>query len=155
MKRFVIAGIAVAQLTSARADERPLHGSIGAGGALVLTGNGGDRFRGEATIDIKPRSRFGGLLAWRAFDQEHDGIVMAGIVFEAAAARPRLLLDLHGDLGFDLDTRDPVLGGGLRTTVGVIGPLAVVLDSGLYLVIDGLEDSRVQLQSSALVAVRW
>ena len=80
---------------------------------------------------------------------------MAGVVFEAAAARPRLVLDLHGQVGFDLDTRDPVLGGGLRTTVGVIGPLAVVLDSGLYLVIDGLEDSRIQLQSSALVAYRW
>jgi len=155
VKSGVVAGVIVALLGRARADDRPLHGSVGAGGSLLLTGHGGDRFRGEIAIDLEPRSRFGGLLAWRAFDQEHDGIVMAGVVFEAAAARPRLLLDLHGEVGFDLDSRDPVLGGGLRTTLGIIGPLAVVLDTGLYFVVDGLEDSRVQLQSSTLVAYRW
>lgn len=155
MKSGGVVGVVVALLGSAHADDRPVRGSAGAGGSLLLTGHGGDRFRGEVAIDLKPRSRFGGLLAWRAFDQEHDGIVMAGVVFEAAAARPRLVLDLHGEVGFDLDTRDPVLGGGLRTTVGIIGPLAVVLDTGLYIVVDGLEDSRIQLQSSTLLAYRW
>jgi hypothetical protein len=76
-------------------------------------------------------------------------------VFEAAAARPRLVLDLHADLGADLDARAPLAGGGLRTTLQLVGPLGVVVDSGAYLVIDGIERTRLQLQSSALLAVRW
>jgi hypothetical protein len=137
------------------AADRPLHGSIGAGGALVLTGERGDRQRAELAIELKPKSRYGGLVAWRAFDQDRHGLVTAGLVYEGAAARPRLVLDLHVDLGVDLDEKAPVIGGGLRTTLTVIGPLGVVLDTGAYFVIDGVDNSRLQLQSSALVAARW
>ena len=147
--------LALVLATATARAERPIHGSIGVGGAFLLTGHRDDRFRGEVAIDLKPRSRFGGLLAWRTFDETHDGIVMGGVIYEAAAARPRLVLDLHGEAGFDLDTRDPVVGAGIRTTLGIIGPLAVVLDSGAYLVVDGIDDSRLQLQSSMLVVGRW
>ncbi|MEJ7603198.1 MAG: hypothetical protein WKG01_35250 [Kofleriaceae bacterium] len=146
--------VAFALAGTAHAD-RPVHGSAGIGGAFVAIGSRGDRLRGEAMLELKPRSRFGGLLAWRTFDQTHDGIVMAGVIFEAAAARPRLVIDLHGELGFDLDTRDPAVGGGIRTTLGVIGPLGVALDAGLYAMLDDLETSRLQLATSALVVARW
>jgi hypothetical protein len=135
--------------------ERRIHGSLGAGGALLATGGGGDRGRLELTADVKLRGRFGALAAWRAFDDEHRGLVTAGVVYEAGAARPRLVLDLHADLGADLDARAPLAGGGLRTTLAIVGPLGVVLDSGAYLVIDGVEGTRLQLQSSALLSIRW
>jgi hypothetical protein len=134
---------------------RRFHGSVGAGGALLLTGDGGDRLRLDIAVDAKLGGRYGALLAWRALDEGRWGILTAGLVFEAGAARPRLVLDLHADLGADLDVRAPLAGGGIRTTLGIVGPLGVVLDSGAYLVLDGLDGTRLQLQSSALVAVRW
>jgi hypothetical protein len=134
---------------------RRVHGSVGAGGALLLTGDGGDRARLEVAADLKLGGRFGALAAWRAFDEGRRGLVTAGVVLEGAAARPRLVLDLHADLGADLDAGAPLAGAGIRTTLQLVGPLGAVLDSGGYLVLDGIERTRLQLQSSLLLAVRW
>lgn len=147
----VLAGAAHA----AHADARPWHGSAGAGGALVLTGDRGDRQRAEVVLVVKPRSRFGAVLAWRAFDQDRHGLATIGVVYEGAAARPRLVVDLHADAGLDLDATAPVLGGGITTTLAIVGPLGVALDSGAYLVVDGIDDTRLQLQTSARVVARW
>ena len=145
--------------TYAHAD-RPIHGSVAAGGSLVLVGSDGDRLRNEISADFKPWSRYGVILGWRAFDEAslgdgaHDGMLTAGIVFEAGAARPRLVLDLVGEVGWDLDQSAPLAGAGIRNTIGVIGPLAVVLHSSLYIVIDG-DDTRVHVQGNALVGLRF
>jgi hypothetical protein len=135
--------------------DRGLHGSAGAGGTLVWTGAQGDRFRFDVTFDLKPRARYGVLLGWRAFDEDHRGLVTAGISYEGAAARPRLVLDLHADVGVDLDHPAPLAGGGIRTTLMLAGPLALVLDTGAFLVVDGIDGTRLQLQSNALLAARW
>jgi hypothetical protein len=137
---------------TARAD-RPVHGSIGGGTALLLTGDNGDRNRFDLEADLEPHSRWGALVAWRAFDDKHSGIVGAGVIYEAGAARPRLVVDLHGDAGFDLDARAPMVGGGLRTVIAIYGPFGVALEAGGYLVIDGVADTRLQLATGfALVA---
>src|SRR5262249_45607242 len=131
--RAMIALVLVAR--SARADDapRPIHGSVGVGGSLLLTGAQGDRFRLDAAVDLKLHSRYGFSLAWRAIEQtgdtKFDGLVIAGLVYEGAASRPRLVLDLHGDAGFDLDARRPLVGAGIRTTLTAIGPLGVVGDT--------------------------
>ncbi|HWU88884.1 MAG TPA: hypothetical protein VN253_16575, partial [Kofleriaceae bacterium] len=83
------------------------------------------------------------------------GLVCAGLVYEAASSRPRLVLDLHAELGADLDIAAPLAGGGVRATIAVAGPLGVVVDSGGYLVIDGIAETRLQLQTAALIAARW
>jgi hypothetical protein len=62
---------------------------------------------------------------------------------------------MHADIGADLDAHAPLVGGGIRATVGVIGPLGVVLDGGGYLIIDGADNSRLQLQSALLLSARW
>ena len=134
--------------------DRGVHGSAGVGGTFLTSGGRGDRGRLEATLDLSIRSRYGVLLGWRAFDTTHDGLLTAGLSFEAAAARPRLVIALHADAGADLDARAPLAGAGIRLTVGVLGPLGVVLDGGGYLVIDG-DDTRLQIQSSLLLAARW
>ena len=137
---------------TARAD-RPIHGSIGGGTALLLTGDNGDRNRFDLEADLEPHSRWGALVAWRAFDDKHSGIVGAGVIYEAGAARPRLVVDLHGDAGFDLDAKAPMVGGGLRTVIEIYGPFGVALEAGGYLVIDGVADTRLQLATGfALVA---
>jgi hypothetical protein len=147
---FLVALAAV----SARA-ERPLHGSLGAGSTLIATGAEGDRFRFDLALDVKPWSRYGFVLGWRAFDVDRRGLVTAGLVYEGAAARPRLVLDLRAELGVDLDRPAPAAGGGLRTTLTLIGPLALALDTAAYLVIDGIDGTRLQLQGSTAVVVRW
>jgi hypothetical protein len=151
--RVLVTVIAVAP--AAAAADRPVHGSVGFGGSLVWTGDRGDRSRLDVELDLEPRSRYGAIVAWRAFDRDHHGLVMAGLVFEAAAARPRLVLDLHADAGADLDARAPLVGGGLRTTITLHAPIAIALDSGGYLVLDGVDDTRLQLQGNVIVVVRW
>lgn len=149
----------LACLAATTAHARPIHGSIAAGGALLVTGSDGDRLRNEVSVDLKP-SRYGVILGWRGFDAgslgdgDHDGMLTGGLVYEAGAARPRLVLDLVGEVGWDLDQEAPLVGGGIRNTIGVIGPLAVVLHTSLYVVIEG-GDTRVQLQGNALVGARW
>jgi hypothetical protein len=135
--------------------ERPVHGSVGGGAALLLTGHGDDRGRFELELDIEPASRFGGHLAWRAFDDDHRGLLLGGLVYEAGAARPRLVVDLHGDVGADLDVYAPVLGGGVRTTLTIWRVIGLALDTGAYLVIDGVDDTRLVIATSASLAIRW
>jgi hypothetical protein len=57
------------------------------------------------------------------------------------------VVDFHGDAGFDLDVNAPMVGGGLRTVIEIVGPLGVALDTGGYLVIDGVADTRLQIAS--------
>jgi hypothetical protein len=147
--------IAIAALCAPAYADRPVHGSAGGGHSFLWTGAGGDRNRFELEIDVEPRSRFGALLAWRAFDLDHAGMVMAGLVYEGAAARPRLVIDLHADLGADLDQRAPVIGGGIRTTLTIWAPFGIGLDSGAYLVIDGVDDTRLAIATSGSVVIRW
>ena len=147
--------IAVAALaTSAHAD-RPIHGGASAGGTLLLTGDDGDRQRAEVEADLEPHSRYGVLVAWRGFDRGHHGLVCAGLVYEAGAARPRLVIDFHADAGVDLDQRAPMLGGGLRTTFALVGPVGLALDSGAYLVIDGVAHTRLAIALGAGIAVTF
>lgn len=152
MRPLVVAAIVSLFGVPARAD---IHGSVGAGGALVLSGDRGDRTRADVAFDLTLRGRFGVIAAWRGFDDARRGLVMAGVAYEAAASRPRLVLDFHAAAGADLDARVPLVGGGLRTTVALIGPVGVVLDMGAYLVLDGIDDSRLQLQSALLAVARW
>jgi hypothetical protein len=143
------------------AHARPIHGSIGGGGAIVIAGEDGDHFRNELSLDLKWRSRYGAILGWRAFDYgsfgdgEHKGLLTGGLVYEAGAARPRLVLDLTLEAGADLDQEAPLVGGGIRNTLTIYGPLGVVGHLGAYLVIDGVDDSRLHLQSNLLVVLRW
>jgi hypothetical protein len=139
----------------ARADDRSLHGSAGAGTSLAITGAGGDHLRFDVAIDLKPKSRYGVTVGWRQFDADHRGLLVGGIVYEGAAARPRLVLDLHAGAGVDLDRPAPLVVAGIRPTLAIIGPLALVFDLSAYVILDGVDNSRLQLASSTLVALRW
>jgi hypothetical protein len=135
--------------------DRPVHGSIGGGSALLLTAHDDDRLRYELELDIEPGSRYGGFLAWRGFDGGHHGMLLGGIVFEGGAARPRLVVDLHGDVGADLDQEAPIVGGGVRTTLTLYKVLGLAFDGGAYLVIDGVDDTRLRIMGSTSLVARW
>lgn len=142
-------------LVASTAHARPWHGSVGGGTSFLLSGDNGDRNRFELEADVEPASRWGALLAWRGFDDDHKGIVDAGVIYEAGAARPRLVVDLHADIGFDLDQKAPMIGGGLRTVIAIVGPLGVALDTGPYLVIDGVDNTRLQFATGASLVARF
>jgi len=133
----------------------PGTGSAGSGGPLSLLAHADNRLRAGIALDIEPGSRYGGIVAWRGFDDKARGMLLGGLIFEPGAARPRLVVDLHADVGADLDQGAPVVGGGLRTVLTIWGPLGVALDGGAYLVIDGIEDTRLRLMGSTALVVRW
>lgn len=150
-----VAALAALMVRAPAQADRAVHGSVGGGSALLVTGHDDDRLRYELELDVEPRSRHGVHAAWRGFSAGHRGMALAGVTYEAAASRPRLVLDLHADLGADLDQRAPVTGGGVRTTIAVWGPLGVALDGGAYLVLDGVERTRLRIAGSTSLVARW
>lgn len=132
-----------------------MHGSIGAGPSLALTGAEGDRLRYDVALDIKPSGRYGLTVGWRQFDTERRGLLVAGVVYEGGAARPRFVLDLHAGAGVDLAIPAPLVAGGIRPTLAIVGPLALVFDLSAYVILDGVDNSRLQIASSTLVAFTW
>jgi hypothetical protein len=152
-----LAAITLVTLVGARLAwaDRAVHGSVGVGGPLLLTAHDDNRLRAELELDIEPGSRYGGFVAWRGFDDTAHGMLLGGLIFEAGAARPRLVVDLHADIGADLDQDAPVIGGGLRTVLTVWGPFGLAFDAGAYLVIDGVDDTRLRIMGSTAIVVRW
>ena len=148
-----LAVIAIAAPATARADDT-WHGSIGAGGSLLVTGAGGDALRLDGAIAYQPFERFGFVAAVRAFDDApRDALVTAGLTWEAAASRPRIAVALYADAGVATAETLPVLGLGVRTTIAVFGPLGVVADTGAHLVLDGVDDTALVISSALLLAL--
>jgi hypothetical protein len=76
-------------------------------------------------------------------------------MYEAAASRPRLVIDLHADAGADLDHRLPLAGGGARTTLELVGPLAIAVETGAYLVIGDVASTRLVISTGAAIAATF
>jgi hypothetical protein len=168
VNRLALAAVLLAA-GSAAADPpkpRPFRWSIGAGTALLFTGlHDGPRNRADAHLDLDPGGRFGRfglLLAARQLTFSPfaaDGMLTAGLKYEAAAARPRLALALHADAGVTLSDHAPVVGGGLETHLWIwpskLGPLAVVFDLTGELVLSSVDDTRLVLSTATRLAVAF
>lgn len=153
------AAVTAATARSAAAEPpRPWHAGVGAGGSVALLGPVTTGL--TASADLSPGGAFGrfGLRAEaRTLDDEladgiDAGLLMGGVMYEAAAARPRLAVALHGELGAALPDGRPVAGGGVATTLWIVGPLALGLDSAAHLLIDGV-DSELILAGSLTARV--
>ena len=173
MKALVVIAALVLAPAAAVAEEveeptegpRPFRFSVGAGGALLLTGAGEEgRNRADAHLDIDPGGRFGRFgvtlalrqMTWEPFAD--DGLATIGIKYEAAAARPRLAIALHGDVGASF-AGDPAAGGGIASTLWLIPkwvrPIALVLDATAHLVIDGADNTRLVLASATRLSLSF
>jgi len=136
---------------------RPLHGSLGAGGATVF--GGADRLTAAGAIDVLPGGRFGkwGLIgAYRDVELRPvagHGMLTLGVIREAAAARPRLVILLHADLGVAWGPTAPVIGGGVKTYLGVIGPLGLAFDVTAHVIAPSVDDSHVVISLGMLGAL--
>ena len=156
MWRLVLSAICVIGLLQdcrpVAAEERPTYVSVDAGGYGAITGP--DKRGWAASAHLFPGgrlARFGLRADWRSLG-DSSGVVTGGLAFEAAAARPRLQLSLHGDVGATLDSSKPVAGAGIRASVWIIGPLYAALDGGGLLYYDGV-DSSLSLGTSVLIGL--
>jgi hypothetical protein len=123
-----------------------VHGAVGVGGFLGLTGPG--RFGLAAEAEVFPAWSLGSLgdrvglgLRYRGFDGLARGIVAGGPVYVAAATRPHIAIEMHGDIGLLYGTADGnrlLLGGGVRTQLGLFGPVAVALHGDVYYALEHL-----------------
>lgn len=98
-----------------------------------------------AELEILPGGIFGHLGAgayYRGHERLERGLVALGLVYEVGAARPRLTMSLHADVGYDLASELPVVGAGVRSCLGVTGPLVVSSDLTAHMFLDGI-DSRL------------
>lgn len=123
-----------------------MHWAVGVGGFVGLTGPG--RYGLAAEAEVFPRwpgqllgDRVGLGLRYRGFDGLARGIVAGGLVYEAAATRPHLAIELHGDIGMAIGLAGSdrlLLGGGVRTQIGLWGPVAVALHGDVYYTFENL-----------------
>jgi len=133
------------------------HAGIGAGGFVALLGPVSSGLVADAMLQPGGRlGRFGARVEGRTIDDEvaggiDGGLLLGGLVYEAAAARPRLAIALHGDAGIALPDARLVLGGGAITQLWLIGPLALGLDSSAHLILDGVDGTELIL-AGALTA---
>jgi hypothetical protein len=163
--RWLVVALALLQAARAHADDdddgddvvkpQPWHASAGLGGSFLLTGDGGDATRFDAAISFQfPRSKLGVVVAGRAFDDKpRDALVTAGVEYQAAASRPRLVLTLYADVGLETAGKHGVAGFGTRTVFRIIGPLAVIADTGFHFVLDGLDDTTLVIGSALMIGV--
>ena len=128
-------------------DSRAWAGGLGAGGYLALTGPASSGLSAVAAL-------YPGAWAGRAGvrvearttgddDRWDGGMFTAGLTYEAAAARPRLSLALHGEAGAIVPDARVAVGGGVELQLWLVGPLALALDSGAHLVVDGLDSEII------------
>jgi hypothetical protein len=157
---LAIAALLVAAPAAADPDPvapRPLHGSLGLGGATVF--GGVDRFSAASAIDVLPGGRFG---RWGVIGAFRDvglrpvaghGMLTLGVLREAAGARPRLVILLHADAGVAWGPTAPVVGGGVKTYLGVIGPLGLTFDVTAHLIVPSIDDTHVVVSVGMLGAL--
>ncbi|MBK7535266.1 MAG: hypothetical protein IPI49_07795 [Myxococcales bacterium] len=161
---------------SAAADVR-VHGSLGVGPALLLSGDLGDVLRVSAVLEFfgspelferpqrlersaRPgrfrRWRLGGGAALHAVGgDERLGLAVARLSMQAAASPPRLWLRLHAEAGLALSSSAPVVGAGASATVRVLGAASVVIEANSHLVVDGVAQTRLLTSAAALAALAW
>jgi hypothetical protein len=90
-------------------------------------------------VDLLPggfAGRYGLRGEWRGYRAEGRGSVLAGLLFEAGAARPQLALKLLAEAGLAADNR-PIVGGGVEWSLWLLGPVGVSTLTDVQIVIDG------------------
>ncbi len=144
--------------TDAGAEEaarRQPHYAVGLGGFTAITGAAD--YGPVLEVEVYPGASLGryGIRGelW-GFEDSDGGRAALGVTFEAAAARPRLQLALHGDVGLRFPDHLPTVGGGVQSQLWIYGPIALGLDGGAVLIYDGL-DSVLVIASVVTLRLAW
>ena len=136
----VVASTSPATAEEAPAPRRSLHYAVGVGVFTALTGAAD--YGPVIEAEIFPGAalgRYGVRGEVWGFEDTDSGRASLGVAYEAAAARPRLQLALHADVGLTFPDHLPTLGGGVQTQLWVYGPIALGLDGGAVFIYDGTD----------------
>jgi hypothetical protein len=154
---LIVAAGLVARAADAE-EARPWAGGLGAGGYVAIGGPARSGLAASAALYPGAwAGRFGARLEARtAGDDEpfDSGLFTAGLIYETAAARPRLSLALHGEAGALAPDPRAALGGGAEVQLWVFGPLALAVDSSAHVLLDGLDSELVLTGALALRLAR-
>jgi hypothetical protein len=147
--------VAAASVAAADPPPRPL-GSLRASGDLTLTGpSPRNRMAGDVIVYLGQRvGVFAGVQHVTLKPFADAGQVTAGMAYRAAAARPRLDLVLHADVGATWPLA-PTAGGGVIAFFWPLKqvPVAVTSGTNVYLVLDGVDDTRLVLSVGLGLAI--
>jgi hypothetical protein len=136
----------------ASAPRRGFHWALGGGGFGAISGP--SDWGTAVGLELLPGGPFRrvGLIGLARFDENtgESGMAAGGVVFEAAAARPRLWLSLHAEVGATWGPSQPVAGVGLKSHLMIWGPFAVCADTTAHVVYDGV-DSQLAVASTLLL----
>lgn len=123
----IVASPAHAQDASQGPAERPLHWMVGAGyfGAITGPADHGPAVAAEL-LPGGVFGRYGVRAEWRGLEGTAPSLLLAGVVYEAAASRPGLAMLLRANAGASSDG-EPVLGAGGEALVKIVGPLGVAV----------------------------
>lgn len=158
MTRAVVLAALIAMAAPAAADPAPRPiGSLRATGDLTLTGpSPHNRVGGDLIVYVNQRTGvYAGVQQVTLKPSFADvGQATAGIAYRAAAARPRLDLVLHGDVGATWSLA-PTVGGGVITFFWPLKKVPVAITSGAnaYLVLDGVDNTRIVLSIGLGLAI--
>ncbi|HKE13618.1 MAG TPA: hypothetical protein VKB80_02050 [Kofleriaceae bacterium] len=126
---------------------RPWAGSVGVSGYVAL---GGPADSGLAAVAALYPGAWAGRLGLRLEartigqgDRFDRALYTAGLACEAAASRPRLALALHGEAGAVAPDPRAAVGGGVELELWLVGPVALAVDGGAHVLVDGLDSELV------------
>ncbi|MCL4224338.1 MAG: hypothetical protein KJZ91_07635 [Myxococcales bacterium] len=152
---IALATVTTAITTAARAEPARPVGALGLGGDLALSGPS-PRQRAAVDLTLYVRQRLGVYAAARQVTLSplaDAGQLTLGVAYRAAAARPRLELVLHGDAGVAWPLA-PVAGGGVTTYLWPTRlPLALTTGASVYLIVDGVDATRLAVSLGLGLAV--
>lgn len=133
-----------------------VHGVLGVGPTVLLTGGRGDALRGSAVLELHaPGGLGGGVAVHAAGGGDGKGLAVARLSAQAAASPPRLWLRLHADAGLALSAPAPVVGAGIAVTVRLWRAASLVVEGDAHLIVDGVADTRLLTGLTMLTALAW
>jgi hypothetical protein len=133
---------------------RKPHVAAGGGGYAALTGPRWGPVAGAHYYPAGRWGRFGVRAEGRGYQDSSEGHAVIGVAFEAAAARPRLVMSLNAGAGARFSEVAPVVQAGITTQLFLYGPLALAIDGGGVLIIDGT-DTVLGLGNSFSLQLAW
>ena len=134
--------LAVGLGASARAARAEPIGALIVDGELALSGGGPTQRVGATAIGYLSRRTGGYASVQRVALDGTSGLATIGIAYRAAAARPRLELVVHADLGATWPLA-PAIGAGVDAFLWPTRlPVAIVTGVSAHAILDGVADTR-------------
>jgi hypothetical protein len=158
MKRAAVLAALIASIPAVAAADTPPRpvGSLRGTGELMWTGpSPRNRLGGDVIVYLNQRvGVYAGVQAVTLKPFADAGQATAGMAYRAAAARPKLDLVLHADVGATWPLA-PTVGGGVITYFWPLKsvPVALTLGSNAYLVLDGVDNTRLVLSGGIGLAL--